>query len=266
MPWVPVKHALRKLREARGWSLQELSDECDVSSRSLTAIESRRPPSFVKPENAEAISLAFDLDLRKYNDWSPDARWIIWKATRAGGGGDADVAQLPVHGTLSKCALMERELNRHAVTIQTSEGPAALLGLDRLDMALSMPKQHHGQVFAVCGKVDQHKPMPSSVSTRLRDGHGIEAPADEGVVYRVTRAVSKRLPLYVTVFAPDGATARALMQMYRSGEPVVVLTRVIYDPYQASWRGFFWIEEDVKAKKFAFVVTKIVVETKERVA
>jgi transcriptional regulator with XRE-family HTH domain len=266
MPWVPVKHALRKLREARGWSLQELADECGVSIRSLTKIESRRPPTFVKPENAEAISLAFDLDLKKYNDWSPDTQWIVWKATRAGVSGDADVAQLPVHGTLSKCARMERELNLHALTIQTTEGPAALLGLDRLDMALSMPKDHHGQVFAVSGKVDQHKPMPSSVSRRLRENHGVNAEPDEGVIYRVTRAVSKRLPLYATVFAPDGDTAKALMQAYRSGEPVTMLTRVIYDPYQAAWRGFFWIEEEMKAKKFAFVVTKIVAETKERAA
>src|SRR5436305_286805 len=120
MPWVPVKHALRKLREARGWSLQELADESGVSTRSLTRIE---------------------------------------------------------------------------------------------------------------------------------------APADEGVIYRVTRAVSKRLPLYATVFAPDAETAKTLMQAYRSGEHVVMLTRVVYDPYQASWRGFFWIEEEMKSKKFAFVVT-----------
>jgi hypothetical protein len=95
MPWVPVRHALRKLREARGRSLQELEDESGVSIRSLTAIESRRPPSFVKAANAEAISLAFDPILKKYNDWPPEARWVVWKATRAGGGGDADVAQLP---------------------------------------------------------------------------------------------------------------------------------------------------------------------------
>jgi transcriptional regulator with XRE-family HTH domain len=266
MPWVPVKHALRKLREGRGWSLHELEDESGVSVRSLTKIESRRPPSYVKPRNAEAISLAFDLDLKKYNDWAPEARWIVWKATRAGGGGDADVAQLPVHGTLSKFARMERDLGLHTVTIQTSDGPAALLGLDRLDMALTMPKHHHGQVFAVSGIVDQHKPMPSSVSRRFRESHGLEAPQDEGVIYRVTRAVSKRLPLYATVFAASGEMANALIQAYRTGEPVVVLTRIVYDPYQGPWRGFFWIEEENKAKKIAFVVTKIVIETKDRAA
>jgi hypothetical protein len=256
MPWVPVKHALRKLREARGWSLKELEDESGVTVRSLTALEARKPPSFVKPENAEAISLAFDLDLKKYDDWPPKARWIVWKATRDGGGGDDDTAQLPVHGTLSKASQIERELGLHATTIQTSEGPAALLGLDRLNKALTLPKAHADQVFAVCGKVDQHKGMPSSVSKRL----GV-AP-DEGAIYRVTRAVAKRLPLYVTVFAPHTETAKSLMDAYDSGERVVMLVHVAYDPYQGPWRGFFWFEDEGTAKKFAFVVDKIVTETK----
>jgi transcriptional regulator with XRE-family HTH domain len=256
MPWVPIRHALRKLREARGWSLQELEDECGVTVRSLTAIESRRPPSFVKPQNAEAISLAFDLNLNHYTDWPPNARWVVWKATRAGGGGDADVAQLPVHGTLSKAAQIERDLDLHALTLQTSGGPVALLGLDRLNKALSMPKAHADQVFAVSGNVDQHKGMPSSVSKRLG------APQDDGVIYRVTRAVSKRLPLYVTVFAPHAETSKALMDAYDGRQRVVMLVRVVYDPYLGPWRGFFWFEDEGTAKKFAFVVTKIVTETK----
>lgn len=256
MPWVPIRHALRKLREGRGWSLQALEDESGVTIKSLTKMESRRPPSFVKPENAEAISLAFDLDLKKYNDWPPDVRWIKWKATRGGGDGDADVAQLPVHGTLSKASLIERELNRHKDTIQTSEGAASLLGLDRLNKALTMPKAHADQIFAVCGNVDQHKGMPSSVSKRLG------APQDDGAIYRVTRAVAKRLPLYVTVFAPHAETAKALMEAYDSGERICMLVRVVYDPYEGPWRGFFWFEDETTAKKFAFVVTKIVTETK----
>jgi hypothetical protein len=58
-----------------------------------------------------------------------------------------------VHATWSKASLIERELNRHKDTIQTSEGPAAQLGLDRLNKALSMPKAHADQVFALCGNV-----------------------------------------------------------------------------------------------------------------
>jgi hypothetical protein len=92
------------------------------------------------------------------------------------------------------------------------------------------------------------------------------AEPDEGVIYRVTRSVAKRLPLYVTVFAPHGETAKSLMEAYDSGERVTMLVRVVYDPYQGPWRGFFWFEDEGTAKKFAFVVTKIVVETKERAA
>jgi hypothetical protein len=98
--------------------------------------------------------------------------------------------------------------------------------------------------------------MPSSVSKRLG------TPVDDGAIYRVTRAVSKRLPLYVTVFAPHAETSKALMDAYDSRQRVVMLVRVVYDPYQGPWRGFFWFEDEGAAKKFAFVVTKIVTETK----
>jgi hypothetical protein len=98
--------------------------------------------------------------------------------------------------------------------------------------------------------------MPSSVSKRLG------APQDDGAIYRVTRALAKRLPLYVTVFAPHAETAKTLMRAYDIGERVCILVRVVYDPYQGPWRGFFWFDDGSIAKKFAFVVTKIVTEMK----
>ncbi len=195
MPWVPIKHALRKLREGRGWSLQDLEDESGVSVRSITTIESRKPPSFVKPQNAEALSLAFGLKLREYNDWPASSRWIVWHATRDGRTADRDddVPQIGAVGTLSKSAKVERQRDLQARKIQTSEGPADLLGLDRLDKVFSMPKAHAGKVFAVAGKVDQHMPMPSSAARKIGAGE------DDGVIYRITRAVAKNLPIYVTV-------------------------------------------------------------------
>ncbi len=257
MPWIPVKHALRKLREGRGWSLQDLEDESGVSVRSITAIESRKPPSFVKPQNAEAISLAFGLKLREYNDWPTSSRWIVWHATRDARAVDDDVPQISAVGTLSKSAKIERQRGLHAIMMQTSEGPANLLGLDRLDKVFSMPKAHMGKVFAVAGKVDQHMPMPSSAAKKIGAGE------DDGVIYRITRAVAKNLPIYVTVYAPTAEIAQRLMTAYDDGERVVMLVRVVYDPYKGPWRGFFFIEDGPpKAKKFAFVIEKLVTEIK----
>ncbi len=256
MPWVPVKHALRKLREGRGWSLQDLEDEANVSITSIAKIESRTPPSFVKPHNAEAISLAFGLKLRDYNDWPPAARWIVWRPTRGGRERDEDVPQLGAVDTLSKSAKIERSRNLHAATLQTSDGPIDLLGLDRLDKIFSMTKSHHGQCFAVVGTVAEHMPMPSSAARRI----GAD---EEGVIFRVTRAVARNLPIYVTVYSPSGEISRQLMAAYDSGERIAVRARVHYDPYEGSWRGFFFIEPPPpKAKKFAIVVEKIVSEIK----
>ena len=257
MPWIPVKHALRKLREGRGWSLQDLEDEADVSIRSLAKLESSTPPEYVKPHTAHNISSALGYDLKKYNDWPVNARWIVWRAKTNKRDGDGDVAQLAAVGTLAKAARIERELHLNALTIETPDGPANLLGLDRLSRALSMPKASAGQAFAVAGNIDQHMPMPSSASRRLG------APEGDGVIFRLTRAVSKKLPIYVTVFAPTAELAHSMMTAFDEGERITVITRVVYEPYEGSWRGFFWIEDGPpKAKKFAFVVDKMVSETK----
>src|SRR5690242_6337073 len=156
MPWVPTKHALRKLRESRGWSLQDVVDKTGVSIRSLTALESRTPPSFVRAETADHISEAFDLKLRDFNNWPAQARWISWVPHRRAAAKDADIPQLDPVGTLAKLAKHERDLGLHAVTVQTSIGARDLLGADRLHKMMTMPKLHADRVYAVSGIVDQH--------------------------------------------------------------------------------------------------------------
>lgn len=246
---------VRKMREGRGWSLQDLEDNCGVSIRSLTKLESRTPPEYVKPHNAETISLAFGYKLTEYKHWPAEAKWIVWRAKRERHRSDGDVPQLAAVGTLGKCARSERDLNLHAVTIQTSDGPFELLGLERLEKALTMSKAHAGKVFAVAGNIDQHAPMPSSVSRRLG------SPEGDGAIFRLTRMVSRRLPFYASVFVRTADLAEQLMSAFDEGRRVAVVTHVVYDPYQGPWRGFFWIEDGPpKAKKFAFVVDKIVTE------
>src|SRR4051794_13971558 len=167
MPWIPVKHALRKLREVRGWSVQDLVDKTGLSDRQINALESRTPPSFVRPNTADVISAAFDLKLRDFNNWSAAERWIGWTPHAKTTAADADSPQVRQVGTLPKLAKRERDLGLHEMTVQTSEGPKDLLGLYRLHKVLTTPKAHDGQTFALTGKVDQHTGMPSSAARKI---------------------------------------------------------------------------------------------------
>ena len=243
------------MREARGWSVQDLVDKSGLSDKSINNYESRKPPSFVRAENADAISTAFDLKLTAHDKWPSKDRWITWVPHTKSDDVDADEPHVHQVNTLSRHAKMERDQGLHAQTIQTSAGPADLLGLDRLNKIFTTPKLYAGRCFAVSGKVDHHQTLNSSAARK------IDAVVDEGAIFRMTRSVAKRLPLYVSVFAPNGEITERLMNAYDDGERLVAMVRVVYAPPEGAWRGFFFIEaEGQRSKKFAFVVDKIVAE------
>jgi transcriptional regulator with XRE-family HTH domain len=258
MPWVPIKYQLRKMRERHGWTVQDVAEKTKLSDQTLYNLPSRSPPSFVQPDTAQKICEAFDLKLSDFNKWAALDRWILWVPHAKGDDVDIDDVHIQQTTTLAKLAKMERDLGLHAATIVTSAGPVELLGLERLKRVFATPKHEaeHRKMYAVCGKIDQYESMPSSVAKRIGADDGA------GAIFRVTRAVAKRLPLYVSVFCPDGETTQRLMSAYDAGERVALLVRVVFDPYKGPWRGFFFIEEGSKAKKFAFIVDKFVTETK----
>jgi hypothetical protein len=260
MAWIPVKHVLRKMREARGWCIDDLIDKTGMSERQLNTLESRDPPSFVRPDTADKVSAAFGLKLLEHKHWRTDDQWIVWKAHTKDdepASGDPNLRQV---GTIARLAKIERGLDLHAVTLPTEDGPYELLGLDRLHKCFTQPKLYEGRVFVVTGKVDQHAALPTSAARK------IGAKPDEGAVYRVTRNVSKRCPIYTTVFAPALDLSQHLMDAFDSAEPVALVVRVVYAPPEGPWRGFFFIEDGPpKSKKFALVVDKFVaVESEKR--
>jgi hypothetical protein len=237
------------MREQRGWTVQYVADHTDLADKTLYNLESRTPPAFVRSDTAQAICELFGLKLEKYSSWEAADRFIEWVPHSKGT--DVDDVQLEQTGTLAKLAQMERSLDLHTTSLETPAGRVELLGLDRLKKVFTTPKHFadKGQLFAVSGKIDQHESMPSSVVKRLGAVDG------EGAIFRITRSVSKRLPIYVTVFCPSGEITQKLMSAYDTGARVAMLVRVVFDPYKGPWRGFFFIETGApKAKKFAFVV------------
>jgi len=255
--WIPVKYALRKMRERRGMTVAELADLAGISDKMINRYESRTPPSFIRADNADHVSQAFGLSLLAYDKWPAQDRWIEEVHHR----GSDDVASSEPHvhqvTTLARYAKQERDLGLHALTMQTTGGPADLLGQYRLNKIFSTPKFYDKHVFAVVGKVDGHQTQPSSAAKK------IGADVDEGAVFRLSRNVAKRLPQYVSVFTRDADTTQRMMKAYDDQEWMMVLVHVHYDPPAGTWRGFFFVEAAGQhSKKFCFVVDKIVTEVK----
>jgi len=242
------------MRESRGWSVLDLVDKTDVSERQLQALESRKPPSFVRADTADKISAAFGLKLTEWKNWKSDDRWILWVPHSRSDDLDADDPNLPPVGTLPQRAKMERDLGLHEQMIETPDGALDLLGLDRMHKCFSIPKAFEGHRFLVIGRVDQHASLPSSAA-RVLGAH-----PDEGAIFRVSRTVAKRLPLYVTVFAPKAEHSRALLELHDTPTRVNLIVRVAFAPPTGKWRGFFIFETPPKARKFAYVVEKIVAD------
>src|SRR5262249_51359140 len=162
------------------------------------------PPSYVRAETADAISAAFDLKLMTYDKWASKDRWIIWVPHAKSDDVGSDEPHVHQVTTLARYAKMERDLGLHAETIQTSAGPADVLGLYRLNKLFTTPKLYDRHVFAVTGKVDHHQTLNSSAARKLN------AVIDEGAVFRLSRNVAKKLPQYVSVFTVNGKDTQRL--------------------------------------------------------
>jgi hypothetical protein len=69
--------------------------------------------------------------------------------------------------------------------------------------------------------------------------------------------VVKGLPVYVTVFAPQGAHALYLNDRNRSDRPVSIVVRVFVKTPEEYWKGFFIFEKRPLPRPWCFVVEGI---------
>ena len=263
MAWKIQNGVLKRLREMRGMSVTKLAAKAKISDTQIRSYESDRPPSEVRPENAEAVSTALGLGkLLTWEEWPDADRWIEWNdpegTTKIEGGDGREVSPF---GTLAARARKERKLKLHGKKVVMPSGKSVeLLSLTNLECLLTAPKKYDGCEFAIVGKVDQQTSLPSSTAKVLG------ADPDDGAVFRLHRWVTKGLPLYMTVFATSAAVRDHLMDRYELPEQVTLVVRVVFNPPKAPWRGFFFFEKPPKARKFALVVCEIVRQaTKEKI-
>jgi len=262
MPWKPIKGALRRAREARGWTGPILAARSEVSLRQIRNLESDDPPEWYRIITLDKLTVALHRQKEHLAQY--------WETTTSGpslarGGpgyepaapGDpeleqdgAAVAGLPPLGTLSARARLERQLGLQDLKLCTRSGTCDLLGLDKFKRVFSRPKAHDCKQFAVQGTIDDYMGI-SSAQARVLD-------AEDGMKFRVVREVAPRAPFYTTIFA-RAEHADALTEAMDSDRDVAVLVRVVHKPPSKNWKGFYWIEADRIGRHFAFLVEEIVV-------
>src|SRR5215470_17712300 len=122
MAWVPIEGALRKLREARDLSRQELADRSGVTNRTIRAHESSNPPRTMQDDTISVLAKALKVDKSALAKKVADSELAHLVAVNA-----SDSRMLPPVKTLTLRAEQERGLGIHDM-VMTASGPVEVLG------------------------------------------------------------------------------------------------------------------------------------------
>jgi len=250
MTWVPIRGAVRALREAARLEQRELARRAGVTERTVRLLESRAAPRTMHASTVKALAGALAC--------TPEdlATWIARARPTADDEDDAPIADgaLPRAATLGRRAARERALGRDAETLALADGTTVpLLGptlLRRLHIACAA---HADQRLAIRGVAKEAEPLPARAAPVL------DARVGEGARFLVARTVARGVPFYVTVFSRDLAQTTPLLDAVERGARVTLLARVHVAPPDPAtdWKGFFVFEKKPKPHPFALVVTHV---------
>src|SRR5262245_52723563 len=248
MAWVPIEGALRKLREARDLSRQELADRSGVRHRTIRAHESGTPPRTMQDDTIRLLAKALNVDKSALAKKVADSELAHAIDVNAG-----DQRMLPAVKTLTLRAEQERGLGVHD-GVMTRAGRVEVLGpalMQRLSAGCAL---HEGQRFAVVGTVRQYDAIPQVAAKVL----GV--PLGFGARVMLLRKLVKGSPFYATVFTRTGEQTKTIFDCEDGRKKVTAIVRVIVKPPAQKWKGFFVFEKRPKPHPFALLVDEILTE------
>lgn len=247
MTWVPIRGAVRALREAARLEQAELARRSGLTERTIRLLESRRAPRTMYASSVKALAGALAC--------APEDL-ATWVARPRGRDADADdtmaaLLALPPAGTLARRADRERALGRDGARLDTPAGPVALVGPTLLKRCHAACATVEGQRFAVAGVVQDWGALPPRAAAVLgaRVGHGSR--------FLVARNVARGVPFYATVFTRALAHTRRLLEAGEGRARVAVVVRVVVAPPDNDWKGFFVFEKRPRPHPWAFVVDDV---------
>jgi transcriptional regulator with XRE-family HTH domain len=252
MPWVPKKGALRKFREAAGYSIAALARKSGLSERQIGKIESDKPPatSFVTTLSTFSKLLGCTKeDLATWVERKPTVAPVDVKLPRR---------RAPSYRprTVEELAKMEREarLGGEVLSprVRTADGVLEVLGAERAVECGTQYGAFEGQRFIVEGMVEQHKPLSAETARVLGTQSGV------GGRFQLSREIFYGMPFTVTVLTPTADLTRHLIDLHRERQPANVIVRVLVARPKNKWRGFVGLETYARSMPYAFVVEKVI--------
>jgi transcriptional regulator with XRE-family HTH domain len=246
MTWVPIKNALRKLREAAKLEQRELAKKSGLTERTIRLLESKRAPKTMYASSVKALAGTLKC--------APEDL-ATWVSRRRGHDADDEVESLialPPASTLARRAQREQELGRDGEELVTERGRFPQLGPTLLKRCHAACAAVEGQLFAVAGTVKDYESLPARAAAVLgvSIGHGSR--------FLLARNVAKGVPFYATVFTRSLDHGRALLDAAEGKLKVTLLVRVVVKPPADDWKGFFIFEKRPKPHPFAFVVEELI--------
>src|SRR4051794_30443386 len=173
MTWVPIRHAVRKLREAAKLEQRELAKKSGLTERAIRLIESKRAPKTMYAATVKALAGTLGC--------APEdlATWVSRR--RRPGVDDAaeddveSLLALPPARTLARRAERERELGRDQEMLTTTSGARhPLVGPTLLKRCHAACGTVAGELFAVAGVATDYDALPARAAAVLgaKVGHG----------------------------------------------------------------------------------------------
>jgi transcriptional regulator with XRE-family HTH domain len=241
MTWVPVRGALRRLREAAKLEQRELAKRSGMTERTIRLLESKRAPKTMYASTAKALAGALRCAPEDLATWVP--------LRRGADAGDEieSLATLPQSSTLARRAERERALGRDAETLAGHP----LLGPTLLKRCHSACAAMEGQRLALAGVVSDYDGLPARAAALLgvKTGHGAR--------FLFARNVARGVPFYATAFTRELAITRRLIDAGEKKARATAIVRVVVAEPAGDWKGFFIFEKRPRPHPFAFVVEEL---------
>ena len=248
MTWVPIRGAVRKLREASRLEQRELARKSGLTERTIRLLESKRAPKTMYAASVKALAGVLGC--------APE-ELATWVSRPRRGGEDADdaletVLALPQPSTLARRAHRERELGRDGEVVTAGGERFALVGPTLLKRCHAACATVAGERFAVSGVVQDYEPLPARAAAVL----GV--PVGRGSRFLLARNIARGVPFYATVFTRGLADTARLIAAGEKKARATVIARVVVAEPAGEWKGFFIFEKRPKPHPFAFVVESVV--------
>lgn len=248
MPWILIPGALRRIRKGKKLDRKAAAKKVKLDERTIHRHESEElAPRSLQVETVNRYCAGYDVEPEAFARWSDHEEEATARKERSDRIRDPAAPRV---ATLTQRA-------KHELAIKAQK--AIVVGGESLDVVgnviirdcMNTFAPYEGKRFVVEGIIEDTDYIPEPAMKALGGKYG------EGGRYRIGRDVVKGLPVYVTVFAPQGPHALHLNECNRSDKPVSLVVRVFVKTPEEYWKGFFIFEKRPTPRPWCFVVEAI---------